>query len=65
MVKLPPEDEYLAYSKRAEDVTRIKLKKVHLDFIIQFILMHGQYNIKKVACLFFFVFLSCLCTSNV
>ena len=37
----------LAYSKHVQDVIRIKLKKVHLvGFIMQFITMHGQYNIK-------------------
>ena len=57
-VNLPAEDEYLAYSKHVEDVIGIKLKKVHFfGFIIQFIMLHGQYNIKK-ACKFL-----CMCRS--
>ena len=47
-VKLPPEDEQLAYSKHVEDVIRIKLNKVHIvGFVIRFITMHCQYNIKN------------------
>jgi hypothetical protein len=37
----------LAYSKHVQDVIITKFKKVHLvGFIIQFITMHGQHNIK-------------------
>ena len=46
---MPPEDEQLASSKHVVDVIRIKFKKVQLvGFIIQFIMRHGQYNIKKM-----------------
>jgi hypothetical protein len=42
----------LPYSKHVEEVIRIKFKKVHLiGSIIQFIMMHGQYNMKNL-CIF-------------
>ena len=48
-LKLPPEDEHFAYSKHVQDVIRIIFTEVHLvGFIVQFNMMHGQYNIKVV-----------------
>ena len=47
-VKLPPEDEQLAYSKHVEDVIRIKFIKVHLvGSIIQFIMMQVNIILKN------------------